>query len=151
MPRRQVEYTEQPFPSLQTANTGHSSASVTLATRSGPPVTLAATSNPSGSLVTRRISPRKLPAPIEVSRRTGGRPSRPTIYGHESARSVIPHTCDSLDCAMVKALNTIEILEHVCTFLAPIHVLQLQLVTKKWHSLVIHSPQLSLHLFVEPQ
>ena len=52
---------------------------------------------------------------------------------------------------MVKALNTIEILEHVCTFLAPIHVLQLQLVTKKWRSLVVHSPQLSLHLFVEPQ
>lgn len=52
---------------------------------------------------------------------------------------------------MVKALGTIEILEHVCTFLAPIHVLQLQLVTKKWRSLVVHSPQLSLHLFVEPQ
>lgn len=52
---------------------------------------------------------------------------------------------------MVKAMNTIEILEHICTFLAPIDVLQLQMVNKKWRSLVVHSPQLSPHLFVEPQ
>ena len=52
---------------------------------------------------------------------------------------------------MVKAMNTIEILEHVCTFLAPIDVLQVQMVNKKWRSLVVHSPQLSPHLFVEPQ
>jgi hypothetical protein len=52
---------------------------------------------------------------------------------------------------MVKAINTIEILEHVCTFLAPIDVLQLQLVNKEWRSLVVHSPQLSPHLFVEAQ
>ena len=52
---------------------------------------------------------------------------------------------------MVKALNTIEILEHVCTFLPPMDVLQLQLVNKEWRSLVVHSPQLSPHLFVEPQ
>ena len=52
---------------------------------------------------------------------------------------------------MVRALNTLEILEHACTFLAPMDVLQPQLVSKKWRSLVVHSPQLSPHLFVEPQ
>ena len=145
LPRRRIKYTEQPFPS---PNAVHSSPSVTLATRSGPPVAPAASSSPPANPVTRRSSPRKLPTPVEVSRRTGGSPSRPFFYQHDSARSVHPHTCDSMDCAMVKAMNTIEILEHICTFLAPIDVLQLQMVNKKWRSLVVHSPQLSPHLFI---
>ena len=52
---------------------------------------------------------------------------------------------------MAKAVNTIEILEHVCTFLPSRQVLSLRLVNKKWRSLVYDSPQLSLHLFVEPR
>ena len=52
---------------------------------------------------------------------------------------------------MERAVNTVEILEHVCTFLSTRQVLSLQMVNKKWRSLVYASPQLSLHLFVEPR
>lgn len=141
LPHRRIKYTEQPFPSPSAANTVYSS----------PSITLAAESSPSANAVRRRTLPRKLPAPVGISRRTGGRPLRPLFYEHDSAKSVHPHTCNSLDCAMVRALNTLEILEHICTFLPPMDVLQLRLVNKEWHSLVVHSPQLSLHLFVEPQ
>ena len=105
LPRRRFKHTEQPFPSPIAANTVDSSPAVTLAARSGPPATLAMRSNPPANPAMRRASPRKLPAPVEISRRTGGRPSRPFFYKHDSARSVHPHTCVSLDCAMVKALK----------------------------------------------
>lgn len=160
LPRRRVKYTEQPFPASTTAYTEHSSTSAIPATRSGPsfspaaesgpPVASATTPGPSVNLVRRNLL-RKLPEPFETSRRTGGRPLRPSVYEHDSATAAHPHTCDSLDCAMVKAMNTIEILEHVCTFLAPIQVLRLQLVNKKWRALVVHSPKLCFHLFIEPQ
>ncbi|KAM0708031.1 hypothetical protein Q7P35_004680 [Cladosporium inversicolor] len=48
-------------------------------------------------------------------------------------------------------MNNIEILEHIFTFLPTREVLSLQLVSKKWRSLVNDSPQLSRHLFVEPR
>lgn len=62
-----------------------------------------------------------------------------------------PHTCDSLDCAMVKAVATTEVLENILTFLPTSEVLQLQLVSKRWNSVIKESPRLRLHLFVEPQ
>jgi hypothetical protein len=137
--RRRVEYTEQPFPSPDAAHAAHSNPSVNPATRSDTSVTLATT-----------ILPRRLPAPVEVLRRIGGRPLRPNFFEQVSAGPVHPHTCNSLDYAMVKALNAIEILEHICTFLPTRQVPSLQLVCKKWCSLVDESPRLVLHLFVEP-
>jgi hypothetical protein len=51
---------------------------------------------------------------------------------------------------MMRALNTIEILEHICIFLPTREVLPLQLVNQKWCSLVTESPQLSIRRFLEP-
>jgi len=139
LPRGRVKYTEQPFPSPDAAHAADSNPSVNPATHSDPSVTLAT-----------MILPRQLPAPVEVLRRIGGRPLRPNFFEQVSAGPIHSHTCDSLDCAMVKALNTIEILEHICTFLPSRQVPSLRLVSKKWCSLVDESPRLVLHLFVKP-
>lgn len=48
-------------------------------------------------------------------------------------------------------MNTVEILEHICASLPTRKVLSLQLVSRKWRSLIHDSPQLSLHFFVEPR
>lgn len=52
---------------------------------------------------------------------------------------------------MVRAMDTTEILEHICSFLPTRQLLSLQLVNKTWRSLIWDSPQLSLHLFVLPR
>jgi hypothetical protein len=52
---------------------------------------------------------------------------------------------------MEKAMNTVEILELICTFLPTRKILSLQLVSKKWRLLIHDSPQLSRRFFVEPR
>jgi hypothetical protein len=139
-PHRRVKYTEQPFPSPNATQTARSSPSVSPAT----------SSNLSTILPTKTL-PRQLPVPFENSHVTGGRPLRPNFYEQVSPGPVHPHTCDSLDCAMVKVMTTVEVLEQICTYIPSYQVLSLRLVSKKWRSLISGSPQLSIHLFLEPR
>jgi hypothetical protein len=90
--------------------------------------------------------------PVEVSRIVGGTPLRPALHEHgSSTQPVDAHTCSMRDCAVVKAMETIEVLEHILTFVPSRQIVLLQMVNKTWRLLINNSPQLYPHLFIEPR
>jgi hypothetical protein len=94
----------------------------------------------------------RLPTPIETSHIVNGRTSLPSAGEHtESHPLVTPHSCDHPECAVAKVFETLELLEHVLTFLPTSQILSLQQLNKRWNSLIISSPRLRLHHFVKPQ
>jgi len=94
-----------------------------------------------------------LPTPFEVSRMVGGVPSRPDCNEHayHNPEAVDVHTCSTSPCAVVKAMHTVELLEHMLSFLPTRQIVVLQTVNKRWCSLIQSSPQLLPHLFIEPR
>jgi hypothetical protein len=94
----------------------------------------------------------RLPMPIETSHIVSGKTSLPSASEHTESHSLVrPHSCEHPECAVAKVFETLELLEHVLTFLPTSQILSLQQLNKRWNSLITSSPRLRLHHFVKPQ
>jgi hypothetical protein len=94
----------------------------------------------------------RLPMPIETSHIVSGKTSLPSAGEHTESHSLVrPHSCEHPECAVAKVFETLELLEHVLTFLPTSQILSLQQLNKRWNSLITSSPRLRLHHFVKPQ
>jgi hypothetical protein len=91
-----------------------------------------------------------LPIPVEVARIFSTGPSTWTTTEKQRAEAgpITPHICSNPRCAVTKVFQTIELLEHILTYLPTSDILPLQLVNKTWKDLMLQSPSLRTHLFV---